>query len=204
MTEEAKAAITELMNKVLFKNRSEFRDWLKLNALSNDGIWLIFGKNKKIETIKSGEALEEALCFGWIDGQMQSVDDDTYIKYFKQRSKTSKWSEKNKSLTQKLESQGLMTGFGRAKIEISKQNGNWDPPKDKPMTEEQVREFEDLLKSHKTAWANFEKMPRSSRTAYTASYIYTKTEEGKQKRLNAIIERLNLNLNPMESIKNKK
>lgn len=189
------------MNKILFKNRSEFRDWLKINALSNDGIWLVFSKNKKIETVKSGEALEEALCFGWIDGQMQSVDDDTYVKYFKQRSKTSKWSEKNKSLIQKLELQGLMTDFGRAKIEISKQNGNWDPPKVEPITEEHIRDFEDLLKSYKTAWVNFEKMPRSSRTAYAASYIYTKTAEGKQKRLNMIIERLNLNLNPMESMK---
>jgi uncharacterized protein YdeI (YjbR/CyaY-like superfamily) len=192
------------MNKILFKNRSEFRDWLKLNALADDGIWLIFGKNKKIETIKSGEALEEALCFGWIDGQMQSVDDDTYIKYFKQRNKTSEWSEKNKSLAQKLEAQGLMTDFGRIKIEISKQNGNWDPPRSEPMTEEQVRDFEDLLKPHKTAWANFEKMARSTRTVYAKSYIYTKTEEGKHNRLNTIIERLELNLNPMESLKNKK
>jgi uncharacterized protein YdeI (YjbR/CyaY-like superfamily) len=191
------------MNKRLFKSRTEFRDWLKENALSNDGLWLIFSKNKNIESIKVSEALEEALCFGWINGQMQRVDDDTYIMYFKQRSKTSKWSEKNKALVEILESQGLMTDFGRAKIEISKQNGNWNPPKAEQMTEEQIHKFEALLKPHETARQNFEKMPRSMRRTYTASYFYTKTAEGKQKRLNDIIERLNLNLNPMESIKKK-
>lgn len=188
---------------LLFTSRGDFRAWLGENAQTSGGVWLVFGKSKAVITLTANDALEEALCFGWIDGQMRSVDDDTYIKYFKQRSDTSKWSEKNKSLIQKLESQGLMTDFGIAKIEIAKQNGNWDSPKGEPMTEEQVRNFAALLKSHKTAWANFEKMPRTSRMAYTASYIYTKTEDGKQKRLNTIIERLNLNLNPMESMKNK-
>jgi len=191
------------MNKRLFKDRLEFRNWLQVNALSGEGVWLLFSKNMKMETIKASEALEEALCFGWIDGQMQSIGDDIYVKYFKQRSKTSKWSEKNKALSLKLESQGLMTDFGRAKIEIAKQNGNWNTPKGEPMTEEQIHEFEDLLKSHETAWTNFGKMPPSARKAYTSSYIYTKTDEGKQKRLLVIIERLNLNLNPMESMKRK-
>ncbi|MDD3169093.1 MAG: YdeI/OmpD-associated family protein [Eubacteriales bacterium] len=189
---------------LLFKSREDFRAWLSQNAQTSSGVWLVFGKSKAVVTLSANDALEEALCFGWIDGQMQSVDEDTYIKYFKQRGKTSNWSEKNKSLTQKLESQGLMTDLGRAKIEIAKQNGIWDATKGKPMTEEQVQNFEALLKSHETAWANFEKMPRSSRTAYTASYIFTKTEDGRQKRLNTIIERLILNLNPMESMKNKK
>ncbi len=191
------------MNNRLFKNRTEFRDWLQENALSTDGIWLIFNKSKNSESIKAAEALEEALCFGWINGQMQSVDAETYIMYFKQRSKTSKWSEKNKALVEALEAQALMTDFGRAKIEISKHNGNWNPPKADPITEEQIREISALLKPYETAWVNFEKMPRSMRRTYTASYVYTKTEEGKQKRLNEIIERLNLNLNPMESIKKK-
>ena len=132
------------------------------------------------------------------------MDDDSYIKYFKQRSNKSNWSQKNKSLAQQLESQGLMTDLGRAKIEIAKQNGSWTPPEREPMSDEQVRDFEGLLRSHQTAWENFEKMPRSSRTAYTASYFYTKTEEGRQKRLQTIIERLNLNLNPMESMRSKK
>jgi len=192
------------MNRILFRNRLEFREWLTKNALSDEGMWLIFSKNGSMETLKASEALEEALCFGWIDGQMQSVDENSYLKYFKQRSKTSNWSEKNRSLVEKLESQGLMTDFGRAKIEAAKQNGCWNPPKPEPITDEQLQQFEDILKPYESAYTNFIKMPRSARRTYAASYLLgAKTEEGKQKRLNAIIERLKLNLNIMESMKKK-
>ena len=70
------------MNRILFKNRFEFREWLTKNALSDEGVWLIFGKKGKLETLKANEALEEALCFGWIDGQIKSVDEKSYLKYF--------------------------------------------------------------------------------------------------------------------------
>jgi uncharacterized protein YdeI (YjbR/CyaY-like superfamily) len=192
------------MNRILFKNRLEFREWLTKNALSDEGFWLIFGKKGNPETLKASEALEEALCFGWIDGQMQGVDDDSYLKYFKQRSITSNWSEKNKSLAEKLESQGMMTDFGRAKIEIAKQNGCWNSTKPEPLTSEQLQQFENMLKSFESAHANYIKMPRSARGMYAASYFLgAKTEEGKQKRFNSIVERLELNLNPMESMKKK-
>ncbi len=189
---------------MLFKSRSEFRKWLTTNALTDEGIWLIFEKNTKVETIKASEALEEALCFGWIDGQIKSVDKKTYVKYFKQRDIASNWSDKNKGLVKKLESLGLMTDFGRTKIKIARQNGRWTSSKAGPLTDEQFQSFEDMLKPHAFAYANFMKMARSMRKTYVASYFLgAKTDEGKQKRLAVIIERLELNLNPMESIKKK-
>ncbi len=192
------------MNKILFKNRSEFREWLAKNALSDEGVWLIFGKKDGPETLKASEALEEALCFGWIDGQMQSIDEKSYLKYFKQRSKTSNWSGKNKKLVEQLEAQGLMTDLGRAKIETAKQNGHWNPPKNEALTDEQMQQFNDMLKPHENAYTNFTKMSRSVRKAYATSYFFgTKTEAGRQKRLSTIVERLNMNLNPMESMKRK-
>lgn len=65
-----------------FSNREEFREWLYDNCLTSAGIWLLFGKAGGPKTIKAGEALEEALCFGWIDGQMERIDEKTYKKYF--------------------------------------------------------------------------------------------------------------------------
>lgn len=190
------------MDRILFKNRMEFREWLTKNALSDEGIWLIFGKKDDPQTLKANEALEEALCFGWIDGQMRKVDDNSYLKYFKQRSKKSNWSEKNRNLVKILEAQGMMTDFGRAKVDIAKQNGCWNTPKPDPLTDEQLQQFGDLLKSYESAYTNYIKMPRSTREMYAASYFLgAKTEGGKQKRFKSIIERLNLNLNPMESIK---
>lgn len=192
------------MKRMLFRNRMEFRDWLSANARSGEGIWLEFSKTDNADTIKAGEALEEALCFGWIDGQIQSIDGNSYLKYFKQRSDASNWSVKNKKLAEKLVSQGLMTEWGRAKMEAAKQNGHWDSPKPEPLSDEMLSQFEEMLKPHETACANFMKMPRSARKAYTASYFLgAKTETGKAKRFDTIVERLNLNLNPMESMKKK-
>lgn len=190
------------MNRMLFKNRAQFRTWLSKNALADEGVWLIFGKSAGVETIRADEALEEALCFGWIDGQIRRVDDDTYVKYFKQRDVASQWSDKNKGLVRKLEALGLMTDFGRAKVQTAQQKGRWTAPKPGPLTDAQVRSFEDMLKAHGIAWANFLKMAPSARKTYARSYFLgAKTDEGRQKRLAAIIERLELNLNPMESLK---
>jgi len=97
-----------------------------------------------------------------------------------------------------------MTDFGRTKIKIAQQNGRWTSTKPGTLTDEQFRAFEDMLKPHKIAHANFVKMAPSMRKTYAASYFLgAKTDEGKQKRLAAIIERLKLNLNPVESIKKK-
>lgn len=65
-----------------FANREEFRTWLGEHCLSDAGVWLLFGKPGGPKTIKAAEALEEALCFGWIDGQMQSIDEKTYTRAY--------------------------------------------------------------------------------------------------------------------------
>lgn len=77
-----------------FADRKEFRHWLWEHCMSDTGTWLLFGKAGGPKTIKAGEAREEALCFGWIDGQMQSIDGKTYKKYFSMCREKSKWSEK--------------------------------------------------------------------------------------------------------------
>ena len=120
---------------IKFASREEFRNWLSENCLSKDGVWLLFGKSGGIKTIKASEALEEALCFGWIDGQMQRIDDKNYKKYFSMRRDNSKWSEKNKTLTKSLEERGLMTEYGRKKIEEAKNNGQWNAPKSMEITQ---------------------------------------------------------------------
>lgn len=185
-----------------FRNRWEFRSWLQENALSDKGIWLVFDKQKPPSTLTAGEALEEALCFGWIDGQMQRIDDTTYRKYFKQRGKNSRWSEKNKSLADRLEKRGLMTGYGRSKISEAKRAGTWDTIERHVLTEAQMKQFEAMLKPHPVSYENFMRQTPSVRKTYASSYFFgAKTESGKKKRFDAIVERLYYNLNPMESLK---
>ena len=183
-----------------FANRSEFRKWLDANCLSHDGIWLLFGKAGGPKTIKAGEALEEALCFGWIDGQMQRIDDQTYKKYFSLRRKNSKWSEKNKMLTRSLEEQGLMTDFGRKKIEEAKKNGQWDAPGPAAVTEEQIAHLSSLLKEYEPAFTNFQAMSLSVRKTYTRAYFDAKTDAGRKKRMAWIVDRLHKNLKPMQAV----
>lgn len=180
-----------------FASREEFRQWLSEHCQSNDGIWLLFGKAGGPKTIKAGEALEEALCFGWIDGQMQSIDDKTYKKYFSMRREKSKWSEKNKALVQKLEERGVMTDFGRRKIEEAKKNGQWDALKSLPVTEEQIAVVAALLEGYEPACTNFQDMSLSVKKTYTRAYLDAKTDAGREKRLAWMVDRLNRNLKPM-------
>ena len=180
-----------------FANREEFREWLSGHCQSSAGVWLLFGKAGGPKTIKAGEALEEALCFGWIDGQMQSIDEKTYRKYFSLRREKSKWSEKNKALVKSLEERGLMTDFGREKIEEAKQNGQWDAPKPAAVTEEQIACLSELLKGYEPACTNFQAMPLSVKKTYTRAYFDAKTDAGREKRIAWMVDRLNKNLKPM-------
>lgn len=180
-----------------FANREAFRKWLSEHCQSNDGIWLLFGKAGGLKTIKAGEALEEALCFGWIDGQMQSLDDKTYKKYFSMRREKSKWSEKNKALTKSLEERGLMTDFGREKIAEAKKNGQWDAPPKAAVTEEQIACVSALLEEYEPAFTNFQAMSLSVKKTYTKAYLDAKTDDGRKKRIAWMVDRLNKNLKPM-------
>ncbi len=182
---------------LLFTSRDEFRNWLQDNCLSSGGVWLLFGKSGGPKTVKANEALEEALCFGWIDGQMQSIDDKTYIKYFSLRRKNSKWSNKNKALIETLEKQGIMTDYGRAKIREAQKNGQWDSSNPQPISDEQTVILSDLLREYELAYTNFQAMSPSVKKTYTRAYFDAKTEAGQNKRLLWIIERLNKNLKPM-------
>lgn len=185
-------------NNLLFEKREDFRTWLTENATTSGGVWLIFGKTKQVKSLKAGEALEEALCFGWIDGVMKKVDEHSYLKYFATRRKNSKWSEKNKKIVDKLEQQGLMTDLGREKIAEAKQNGQWaNATKPSAITDEQIAEVAALLKKNAEASKNFENMSPSVKKTYTRAYLDAKTEAGRTKRLAWMIDRLEKNLRPM-------
>jgi uncharacterized protein YdeI (YjbR/CyaY-like superfamily) len=185
------------LGQILFESRTDFRNWLADNCTTSSGIWLVFSKHASIKTLKASEALEEALCFGWIDGQMQSIDETKYLKYFSIRRKGSKWSDKNKKIVEELEAKGIMTDFGRIKVEEAKKNGMWDAPKSEPVSEEQVQMFTELIKDKEPAFTNFISMSPSVRKNYMGLYFDAKSDDAKKRRLEKIIDRLNLNLKPM-------
>ncbi|WP_318786453.1 YdeI/OmpD-associated family protein [Methanimicrococcus hacksteinii] len=186
------------MSEILeFSNRAIFREWLQENGTNSEGVWLLFGKKGGPLTLTAGEALEEALCFGWIDGQMQSLDDTKYKKYFARRTANSKWSDKNRTLAAKLEEQGIMTKAGSEKIAEAKKNGQWNAPKSPAISEEQTEILSNLLKKYEPAYTNFQAMSPSVKKTYTRAYFDAKTDAGRNKRLSWMVERLNKNLKPM-------
>lgn len=180
-----------------FPTREAFRTWLEANSTGSDGVWLLFGKKGGPTTLSANDALEEALCFGWIDGQMQSLDGQTYQKYFALRRANSKWSEKNKALATQLEQQGKMTDLGRAKMAQAKENGQWCKPKPPPATEEQTAALCALLQEYEPAYTNFMAMSPSVKKTYTRAYFDAKTDAGRASRLAWMVDRLNRNLKPM-------
>lgn len=180
-----------------FETRAAFREWLAENGASSGGVWLRFGKAGGPATLKAAEALEEALCFGWIDGQMRKIDEGSYQKYFAPRRPGSKWSDKNKALVADLEARGLMTDVGRAKVDEAHRNGQWDAPRPAAITDDQVEAVAALLEGHEPACANFRAMAPSARKTYARAYFDAKTDAGRARRLAWMTERLDQNLKPM-------
>lgn len=107
-------------------NRKEWRNWLKKNHKKRNFIWLICYKTSAgIPTITWSEAVDEALCFGWIDSTRKSIDDKKFIQYFSKRKPGSYWSQINKDKVKRLIQDKLMTKAGLEIIEVAKKNGNW-------------------------------------------------------------------------------
>lgn len=182
---------------LIFETRELFRKWLESEGETSDGVWLMFAKTDTLKTLSAHEALEEALCFGWIDGKIQSIDDSRYKKYFARRRDKSNWSEKNKDLTEQLIEGGLMTSQGLNAISCAKQNGQWDNSKRNSASKEQILMFKQLIEPHEPAYTNLSAMSDSVQRTYTLFYFDAKSDKTRQTRLEKIIDRLNKNLKPM-------
>ena len=179
----------ENIPELLFAVRADFRAWLSENADTSDGIYLIFGKKKSVPSVKATEALEEALCFGWIDGVMEAIDDTKYRKYFAPRRPKSVWSVKNKKIVESLRERGLMTERGERVIAVSVENGKWDE-----RSAESEQAMVDALRERLTAFPKareaFEKLSPSTQLAQARWYHYYKSEERRETTFREIVEKL--------------
>ncbi|MGN6645126.1 MAG: YdeI/OmpD-associated family protein [Cytophaga sp.] len=109
------------------KSRKAWRQWLTKHHRSEQSVWLLFYKKESGKpTISWSDAVEEALCFGWIDSKRKSLDPESFIQFFCQRKPKGTWSKINKEKVVELMAAGLMTEMGLASIETAKQNGSWE------------------------------------------------------------------------------
>jgi uncharacterized protein YdeI (YjbR/CyaY-like superfamily) len=187
------------MEELLCRDRIELRAWLEANHAVSEGVWLVLGKTAALPTVSAADALEEALCFGWIDGQLASVGEDKYLKRFTPRRKDSPWSERNRGIAEDLAARGLMAPAGQAAMEAAKADGRWDAVKAPPPGEAEAAALEaDLAAAgRELALTNYRAMSPSVRRTFAAHYASAKKPETKAKRLGEIAERLDRNLKPM-------
>lgn len=169
-----------------FKDRNDFRKWLIKNVEASTGIWIRFIKDKSKASVTADEALNEALCFGWIDGQMKSEGEKSYIKYFAPRTKNSKWSEKNKKTVEKLRKEKLMTEFGEREIKKAVENGQWQKEQKKPDINKLILDFKEIIMGDSGLAEEYEKKPLSLKKQYAGFYFDAKTDETRRKRLDKI------------------
>lgn len=179
-----------MRKEIIFETKEDFREWLKDNCRISGGIWLILGKTDELKTVSAAEALEEALCFGWIDSTIVSIDEHKYRKYFSLRRKNSIWSEKNKGLVQKLIKERRMTEHGLMAVEQAKESGEWYKERNRDISEARKTEFENLIRGNDTAYRNFLSSAPSYKKQYMGYYYEAKSEETRKKRLDKIIDRL--------------
>ena len=184
-------------NTLQIDNRNDWRVWLFQKHNSESDIWLIYYKKHTAKkSIPYNDAVEEAICFGWIDTTVKRIDDERYMQKFLPRKKNSKWSELNKIRALKLIKEEKMTEFGLEKINEAKQNGNWDNAYGSKEKQEIPKDLLSALSKNKIALNNFINFAQG----YQNNYIYwindAKKDETRKRRIAKVLERASENIKP--------
>jgi uncharacterized protein YdeI (YjbR/CyaY-like superfamily) len=171
------------MKQLYVTNRNEWRDWLSRHYATEAGIWLVFYKKETSKpTIPYENAVEEALCFGWIDSIIKRIDAEKYARKFTPRQDNSKWSQLNKKRAGKMIKEGRMTDIGLAKIRTAKKTGLWDQDTRPQISLDIPPEFAKALARNKKAKDNFNRLAPSYRKHYIGWIAVAKRPETKKRR----------------------
>lgn len=169
-------------------SQNEWRNWLAENHQTEKSVWLIiYKKESGVPSVYYPEAVDEALCFGWIDSKPNKRDNDSYFQFFSKRNPKSNWSKVNKLKVEKLMANGLIAKAGLESIELAKQNGTWTAL-DKVEEIEIPEDLQMALDKNQTAFANFDKFPRSSKRGILEWILNAKRPETRQKRVQETVE----------------
>ncbi len=172
------------------KSTADWRSWLEKNHLSVQAVWLImYKKNAGIPTISWDEAVDQALCFGWIDSRRKTIDDRHFIQFFTRRKPKGTWSKVNKEKVEKLSAAGLMTEAGWEVIEKAKQNGSWTIL-DSIEALELPKDFEKALREKAEAYAYYIGLSKSLKKMILYWIVSAKRPETREKRISEIVEQV--------------
>ena len=187
----------EIDKALLFSSRLEWRRWLEQNHDREKDVWIIhYKKDSGKSSVSYNDALEEALCFGWIDIIMRSVDDEKFILKYSPRKPKSVWSKLNKEKAEKLMKLGKMTDAGLIKIEEAKKNGFWDAAYTNKDRDEIPEDLNEALLQNRDAWNNFYNFANSYWNMYIGWINSAKAEETRKRRIEEVVKRSALNKKP--------
>src|SRR6187551_3378108 len=174
-----------------FKTAKTFETWLIKNHDNSTGIWLkIFKKDSEIKTISYAEALDVALCYGWIDGQKKAHDEQAWLQKFCPRRTKSIWSKINTGHVERLIHEGRMRPAGLKAVEKAKANGSWEKAYDSPNKMTIPDDFLEELSKNKKAESFFKSLNKTNLFSIGFRLQTAKKQETREKRIKEIIEML--------------
>lgn len=180
------------------KSRQQWREWLQDNHDKKQSVWLIYYKKKSnIPTVVYSDAVDEALCFGWIDSKAKPLDEEKFMQFFSKRKVNSVWSKVNKEKIERLISEELMTKAGLEIIETAKQNGTWtilDEAEALIIPKDLDNEFQKKV----NAKDYFMSLSRTDKRNILQWLILAKRQETRQNRINEIVELADQNQKPKQ------
>ncbi len=176
---------------ISFKSPKAWASWLDKNHAKSSGIWLrLFKKDSGVASVTYAEALDEALCYGWIDGQLEKCDEKSWLRKFTPRRPKSVWSKKNIEHANRLIQAGKMKPAGRQEVEAAKADGRWGRAYDSPSAMQVPEDFLKELSKDKKAKAFFETLNKANTYAIAWRLQTAKKPETRAKRMQAILEML--------------
>jgi len=174
------------------KNANDWEEWLSDNHNCGDGVWLIqYKKGTEKYNISYEDALDSALCYGWIDSTIRPIDEEKYCRYFSKRNRDSCWSRVNKKKVEALIQSGKMTIYGFEAIEIAKQNGSYyifDSVDNGILPDDLAQAFD----KNKKAYDKFKNLKSSEKKHILHFLVRIKTQTARSKNIEKLINDLNL------------
>lgn len=176
----------------ILRDVTAWRSWLDANEDSSEGVWLALAKKGVTEptSLTYAEALDEALCSGWIDGQRRARDEGTFRQLFTPRRARSIWSQRNVGLIERLEAEGRMRPRGAAEVERAKADGRWERAYAGPATIEVPDDLAAALASVAGARERFDALPKQDRFIALANLTTAASSKTRVARLQRIVESL--------------
>lgn len=174
-----------------FSSQAKWEEWLSKNHNNSDGIWIkFFKKDSGLASFVYKQALDVALCYGWIDGQVNRYDEKSYLQKFTPRRKRSIWSQRNTEHVERLIEEGKMKPPGLFEIERAKADGRWAKAYAPPSETVAPNDFLEEINKNINAKAFWEKLNKTNKYAMIWQIDGAKKEETRTKRIKKFVEML--------------